>query len=108
MSPDDDNAADERTTDFLLRLLRKLILIKFVALYPTVLLIKSAIAQGGPVYINPNAPIKSAPVAPAAVVLPEKVVVQTAQAEYVTQTVYGFLDFTTTIGECGRNGCTDG
>lgn len=61
----------------------------------TVLLFGSTFAQ---VYVNPNAPIKAATVTPS-VVVAEKVVVQTAQPEYVTQTVYGFLDFTTTIGE---------
>lgn len=46
--------------------------------------------SGGPVYVNPNA-------APAVqVVQPTKVMLDTGS--YVTQTVYGFLDFTTTIG----------
>lgn len=58
----------------------------------------------GQVYVNPNAPIKPAtvntPAAPSIVVVAaEKAVLQTVQPEYVTQTVYGFLDFTTTIGE---------
>lgn len=47
--------------------------------------------SGGPVYVNPNA-------VPSVVqsVQPTKVALDTGN--YVTQTVYGFLDFTTTIG----------
>lgn len=61
--------------------------------FVSVLLIQSGSAQ---VYVNPNDPIKKAPVS---IVEEKVVVVKTAQPEYVTQTVYGFLDFTTTIGE---------
>lgn len=48
--------------------------------------------SGGPVYVNPNA----APVAAVATIQPTNAV--KAIENYVTQTVYGFLDFTTTIG----------
>lgn len=45
-----------------------------------------ALASDGPIFIKPNdAPIAIQPAA-------------TKQGNYVTQTVYGFLDFTTTIG----------
>lgn len=40
----------------------------------------------GPVFINPDVSLSSQSVLP------------TNQGNYVTQTVYGFLDFTTTIG----------
>lgn len=74
-------------------MLLEVIAIKFV-LSVAVLLIQSGSAQ---VYVNPNDPIKKAPVS--SVVEEKVVVVKTAEPEYVTQTVYGFLDFTTTIGE---------
>lgn len=44
----------------------------------------------GPVYIDPNAPVQPSVVKPTAV--------QPQAADLITQTVYGFLDFTTTIG----------
>lgn len=44
----------------------------------------------GPVYVDPNAPTQVSVVKPTAV-LPQA-------ADLTTQTVYGFLDFTTTIG----------
>lgn len=49
--------------------------------------------SGGPVFVNPNA----APVyaVPAAVVQPTRA---QEPSNLLTQTVYGFLDFTTTIG----------
>lgn len=57
-------------------------------------------SSGGPVYVNPNHVV----VQPAAAVEPVAAVVavqptQVAQpVAMLTQTVYGFLDFTTTIG----------
>lgn len=44
----------------------------------------------GPVYVDPNAPQEATVVKPTAV--------QPQAANLITQTVYGFLDFTTTIG----------
>lgn len=44
----------------------------------------------GPVYVDPNAPQQVTVVKPTAV--------QAQAANLITQTVYGFLDFTTTIG----------
>lgn len=46
--------------------------------------------QAGPVYVNPNAPQVAQEVEPTSVVKDNN--------NFVTQTVYGFLDFTTTIG----------
>lgn len=46
--------------------------------------------QAGPVYVNPNAPQVAQEVEPTSVVKDS--------GNFVTQTVYGFLDFTTTIG----------
>lgn len=46
--------------------------------------------QAGPVYVNPNAPQVAADIEPTSVVKDS--------GNFVTQTVYGFLDFTTTIG----------
>lgn len=47
------------------------------------------VPQGGPVYINPNA---------AASQLLSESQTQNGGTGHITQTVYGFLDFTTTIG----------
>lgn len=52
-------------------------------------------SPSGPVYVNANAvPSQPQAQAPAAAII----VQPTQQANFVTQTVYGFLDFTTTIG----------
>lgn len=52
------------------------------------------VPANGPIYVDANAP------QPAALPTeqPEKLVEVTTSFNYETQTVYGFLDFTTTIG----------
>lgn len=47
-------------------------------------------SPSGPVYVNPNAPAQVVHVQPTKV--------NRDPSTYETQTVYGFLDFTTTIG----------
>lgn len=47
-------------------------------------------SSSGPVYVSPNAPVQ--------VVHVEPTRVERDPSTYETQTVYGFLDFTTTIG----------
>lgn len=61
------------------------------------------VPAGGPVYVNPNnvvaAPAPSAAAAANVVVAVQPTSVVAAEsANFLTQTVYGFLDFTTTIG----------
>lgn len=47
-------------------------------------------SPSGPVYVNPNAPVQVVHVQPTKV--------NRDPSTFETQTVYGFLDFTTTIG----------
>lgn len=59
----------------------------FLSLACSIVLVNVVSCSVGPVFINPAAPTQTSQTAPI-----------TNQENYVTQTVYGFLDFTTTIG----------
>ncbi|KAJ6646634.1 hypothetical protein Bhyg_01847 [Pseudolycoriella hygida] len=76
---------------FLIKMMPKLVSsLRLAPLILALILVRQCIAVSGPVYVNPNAPVQVVQVQPTKV--------NRDPSTFETQTVYGFLDFTTTIG----------